>query len=87
MLEPREKGALSMGMELLESYIRPELLVLVAVLYLVGNGLKRSREVPDPLIPVLLGGFGVFLALLWVISTTAPSTLQEWAAAAFTAIV
>ena len=80
-------GALRVGMELLEGYIRPELMLLVAVLYLVGSGLKRSREVPDSLIPLLLGAFGVFLALLWVISTTAPATLQEWATAGFTAIV
>lgn len=83
----REKGALRVGMELLEEYIRPELMLLVAVLYLVGGGLKRSREVPDDLIPLLLGAFGVFLALLWVVSTTAPASLQEWTAAGFTALV
>lgn len=74
-------------MELLENYIRPELLVLVAVLYLAGGALKRSSEVPDDLIPLLLGAFGVLLALLWVASTTAPSTPREWAAALFTALV
>ena len=52
MLEGKDGwGALRVGMELLEGYIRPELMLLVAVLYLVGSGLKRSREVPDSLIP------------------------------------
>ena len=61
MLEGKDGwGALRVGMELLEGYIRPELMLLVAVLYLVGSGLKRSREVPDSLIPLLLGAFGVF---------------------------
>lgn len=81
------RGRGAVGMELLQDYIRPELLVLVAVLYLAGSGLKRSREVRDDHIPLLLAALGVFLALLWVISTTTPGNLQEWTAAGFTAIV
>ena len=45
-------------------YIRPELLVLVAVLYIVGKALKASQDVKDKHIPLILGGAGVFLAML-----------------------
>ena len=76
-----------MGMESISEYIRPELLVLVAVLYFIGNGLKVSQDVPDRLIPVILGVVGVGLAMLWVISSTLPHTGQEWATACFTALV
>ena len=59
-------------MELMDGvmeYIRPELLVLVAVLYIVGKALKASQDVKDKHIPLILGGAGVFLALLWVVAT------------------
>ena len=55
-------------MELMDGvmeYIRPELLVLVAVLYIVGKALKASQDVKDKHIPLILGGAGVFLAMLW----------------------
>ena len=51
-------------MELMDGvmeYIRPELLVLVAVLYIVGKALKASQDVKDKHIPLILGGAGVFL--------------------------
>ena len=54
-------------MELMDGvmeYIRPELLVLVAVLYIVGKALKASQDVKDKHIPLILGGAGVFLAML-----------------------
>ena len=57
-------------MELMDGvmeYIRPELLVLVAVLYIVGKALKASQDVKDKHIPLILGGAGVFLAMLWVV--------------------
>ena len=66
-------------------YIKPELLVLVAVLYIVGLALKKSA-VNDRFIPVILGGAGVLLSLIYVIGTTTVTTPQEIALAAFTAI-
>ena len=52
--------------EQLKGFIRPELLVLVPVLYFIGMGLKRARFVPDRWIPVLLGIAGILLATLWL---------------------
>ena len=66
-------------------YIKPELLVLVAVLYIVGIALKKSA-VNDRFIPAILGVAGVLLSLIYVIGTTAVNTPQEIALAAFTAI-
>ncbi|HBS60936.1 MAG TPA: hypothetical protein DEA44_16940, partial [Firmicutes bacterium] len=42
-------------------FIRPELLVLVPVLYLIGMGIKKSAA-KDKWIPVVLGIAGVVLA-------------------------
>lgn len=50
-------------------YIKPEMLVLVPVLYVVGMILKRTERVDDRLIPAILGIFGIIFALIWTIST------------------
>ena len=50
-----------------EKYIQPELLILVAVLYFVGMGLKTS-EVLDKYIPVILGVAGVAMATLYTVA-------------------
>lgn len=61
-------------MDFLKEFIKPELLILVPVLYLIGVGMKKSA-VRDKLIPALLGGVGVVLSLLWVLGT---SDLVNW---------
>ena len=74
-------------MEQILNYIKPELLVLVPVLYFIGAGLKKSAYIPDRHIPVLLGAVAVILAFLWVWATSVIATAQGWALAVFTAIV
>lgn len=50
-----------------KDYIRPELLVLIPVLYFAGSMLKDSRAVESRFIPSVLGCLGMLLALLWCI--------------------
>lgn len=68
-----------------QEYIRGELLVLIPVLYFVGNGLKKSR-LADTAIPFVLGVIAVALSSLWVLGTSSLEGLQDLAAALFTAI-
>lgn len=71
----------------LTQYIKPELLVLIPVLYLIGLGLKKSQY-PDKWIPVTLGAIGIFLSLIWVLGRTLPASgTSDVLTAAFTAIV
>ncbi len=56
------------------NYIKPELLILVPVLYTVGLGIKKSK-VSDNYIPLILGIVSVFLSALWVISA---SDIKNW---------
>lgn len=72
-------------MEYILKFIKPELVVLVVVLYLVGVALKKSA-VKDKLIPLILGIVGVVLATLYVVATSDLSTLQNVAWAVFCAI-
>ena len=51
-----------------EDFVKPELLILIPVLYLVGTGLKKSN-IADKFIPLILGGISIALCALWVFST------------------
>lgn len=67
-------------MEQLLEYIKPELLILIPVLYFVGMGLKKS-EIKDNYIPWILTTIGIFLSALWVLGTSGITAI-----AIFTAI-
>ena len=68
------------------SYIDGALLVLVPVLYFIGWAIKKSGKC-DGRIPLILGGSGVLLAVLWVLATHSIANYQDALMAAFTAIV
>lgn len=68
------------------NYVKPELLVLIPVLYFVGMGLKKAQTVADKYIPLLLGGAGVLLALLWVLAGSELTGAQDILRAVFAAI-
>ena len=57
-----------------EKYIQPELLVLVAVLYFVGMGLKTSK-IADKYIPFIFAIAGVAMATLYVIASVGFSAM------------
>ena len=69
----------------IQEYVKPELLVLIPVLYLVGIGLKKSK-LTDKWIPALLGVAGIVLAGLYVLATTPFSGWQELMMAVFTEV-
>lgn len=71
--------------ELLKEFVKPELLVLVPVLYLIGAGLKKS-EFSDKLIPAALGLAGVLLAAMYIAATGAFAGAQDVIAGAFAAL-
>lgn len=47
-------------------YIKPEMFVLVPVLWLIGLALKKTPKMQDWLIPYILGGVSIFLCGIWV---------------------
>lgn len=72
-------------MELLNEYIKPELLVLVPVLYLIGTAVKNSK-IADKFIPWILGGVSIALSALWIFANCSCSNAAEVCTAIFTAI-
>lgn len=73
------------GIELIKEFIKPELLILVPVLYLIGVGLKAS-SFKDKFIPVTLGTISIVLSALYVFATTDIEGSKQIAMAIFTAI-
>lgn len=49
-------------------YIKPELLILIPVLYIVGLVLKKSA-LSDKFIPLILGGTAILLSGVWTFAT------------------
>ena len=74
-------------MDQIINYIKPELVVVAIVLYIIGMGLKKSTLLLDKYIPIALGALGIILCAVWVFATSAVSAPQDIAMAAFTAIV
>lgn len=68
-----------------QHYIKPELLILIPVLYLIGAGLKKSNF-KDKFIPLILGVIGVFLAGVYLFATEPINGTQAIATALFTAL-
>ena len=69
----------------LKEFIKPELLILIPVLYVVGIGLKKSK-LSDTLIPLILGGIAIVLSAAWVIATSDISTLRDITYALFISV-
>ncbi len=73
-------------MEMIQNMIRPELLILVPVLYFAGTGFTRSESFPDRFIPLILGVLGAVLAMFYGASTVSAETWGEFFALLFTGI-
>ena len=62
--------------EILKEFVKPELLILIPVLYLIGAGLKNSK-LKDNLIPIALGIFGIVLSMIYVFATSTIAVKQD----------
>lgn len=69
----------------LQEYIKPELLILIPVLYLIGTAFKNS-DLKDKYIPLVLGCVSVVLCGIWVFANCPITTGAEIATAIFTAL-
>lgn len=59
-------------------FIKPELLVLVPVLYVIGEIIKKSK-IKDEFIPLIVGAVGVVLASLYVMGTAGVNPINIFA--------
>lgn len=68
--------------EMLKEFIKPELLILIPVLYLLGSGLKKT-DVADKHIPWMLGLTSVVMCFVFVLSTSVVDGWKETLMAIF----
>ena len=83
-----KRNAMMKGVIIIEevfNFIKPELLILIPVLYFIGLGIKKSN-IPDKHIPWLLGIISIFLSTLWVFSTSEINNWQDVTNAVFVSI-
>lgn len=73
--------------EMLKEYIYPELLVLIPVLYFIGWCIHKSDKVDNKFIPIMLGGFGILMSAIYMLSITTTVTFNAIFATIFAAIV
>lgn len=74
-----------MEMDILKQFIRPELFILIPVLYIIGKILKDTTVVKDKFIPVTLGVIAVALSIVYVTATTNIASYQDSLMAVFVA--
>lgn len=75
-----------MSFETIQELIRPELLILIPVLYFIGVAIKKSATIADKFIPMLLGVIGIVLASIYVVATTPPANAADVFQALFAGI-
>lgn len=73
--------------QVIQNYIKPELLVVAVVLYFVGMGIKNTEKISDKYIPVILGIVGVIISAIYVVATSTFDGYQSILMAIFTSIV
>lgn len=53
----------------INEYVKPELLILIPVLYIIGIAIKNTTLILDKYIPLTLGFLGIGLSALYIIAT------------------
>ena len=66
-------------------FIRPELMMLIPVMYFIGMAFKKSK-VSDRWIPFILGGISILFCSRWLCATSDIKDIRDMALAMFTSI-
>lgn len=74
-----------MDLNIIKEFIKPELLILIPVLYIVGAGIKKTK-INNKFIPMLLGSVSIVLTGLYVFATSDLNNGREVVLAIFTSI-
>ena len=69
------------------NYVKPELIVVALVLYIIGIAIKKAEYINDKYIPLILGVIGIVLSAIWVFANSPLNTTQDVLMAVFTSII
>ena len=73
--------------QIIQNYVKPELLVVAVVLYFIGMALKNTEKINDKYIPVILGFLGIIISAIYVVATSLFNGYQSVLMAIFTSVV
>lgn len=73
-------------MDIIKEFVRPELVGLIPMLYLLGIALKKTSMISDKFIPSVLGIVGIVLAMIYTLATVNIVTYQDALMSVFTAL-
>lgn len=73
--------------QIIQNYVKPELLVVAVVLYFIGMGLKNTEKISDKYIPIILGIIGIIISAIYVVATSVFNGYQSVLMAIFTSVV
>lgn len=68
-------------------FVKPELMALVVMLWVVGKMIKGIDAIKDKYIPLILGGVGVIIATAYVVGISALSDDQALLSALLSGVV
>jgi len=72
--------------DLIKDFIKPELVILIPVIYILGTALKKAPLINDNFIPLILGIVSIILCGIWSFSTTSCYSFQSILTGIFTAV-
>lgn len=72
-----------MDMEIYKEFIKPEILILIPVLYLIGVMIKNTTLIKDKYIPLTLGIVGIVLVTVYILAAEGTENIYM---AVFTAV-
>ena len=73
--------------QIIQNYVKPELLVVAIVLYFIGIGVKNAEKISDKYIPIILGIIGILISAIYVVANSTFNGYQSVLMAIFTSIV
>lgn len=75
-----------MDISYIKELIKPELLVLIPVLYFIGMAFKHAASFMDKYIPITLGLISIALSVLYLLSSADPTAQHSLMSVIFTGI-
>ena len=63
---------------LILQYLKPELIVLIPVLYFIGLAFKKAAFVKDKYIPLILGAISILLVFIYILALEGWSMNVIW---------
>lgn len=64
--------------DIILTYLKPELVVLIPVLYFIGLGLKKANFVADKFIPLILGAISIVMVFIYILAIEGWSMNVVW---------